>query len=321
MLLLLSCTTICRAQQKLTKEQLREDANLLYSSILDVHPYMFTGISKEKFEKELEEKKGILKDSMTVFDFYKMFAPLVAKIEDGHTELYYPVNFAIQHGIEVFPYTFTINRTDTTLIIREGFEGAKLSSGSRILSINGVPDKELIVQASSMLSGEAYHFKMARLNLLFSPLLYFILPYDEFRVEYLHNGKKETATIQAEPISKYLEVLLAFSGRETPCSFNIDKDLETAILSINSFDIYDNEGKKEYRHFLDSLFREIAENRINNLVIDIRKNGGGQEGLVWDLFQYISPVSFQTKGTGINKVSETVKKKYNPLNPQTFVFT
>ena len=41
------CVVVCFAQQKYTEEQLRQDADILYSTILDVHPYMFTHISKK----------------------------------------------------------------------------------------------------------------------------------------------------------------------------------------------------------------------------------------------------------------------------------
>ena len=311
----MGCTVVCLAQQKFAREQLLHDADMLYSTIQDVHPYMFTSISKNEFEKELERTKGLLTDSMTVFDFYKMFAPLVSRIEDGHTELHYPFGFAMEHEIGVVPYSFAINKADTTITVRQGFEGVKIGSGSRILSINGIPAKELIVQASSMLSGESYHFKMERLNFLFSPLLYFILPSGDFQVEYLHNGKKETVSVQAKSFSEYVEVFLAPLNKKIPYSFSINKDKDIAVLSINSFDIYDNQGKEQYRNFLDSLFSEIKEKRINELVIDIRMNGGGLEELVWNLFQYISPVPFQTKGPSISKISETVKKEYDLEEP------
>jgi len=276
---------------------------------------MFTNISKKEFEKEFNKTKCMLRDSMTVFDFYKLFAPLVAKIEDGHTELHYPIDFAIEYGTKVFPYSLTINKADTTVIVREGFEDAKIRNGCQILSINGIDVRELVVHASSMLSGEAHHFKMERLNILFSPLLYFILPTDEFYVEYLYNRKLETAIVQTKPLSEYIRVLLASLNEKIPYSFNIEKNLDTAILSINSFDMYKNEEKKEYRSFLDSLFSEIKENNIHNLVIDVRRNGGGLEELVWDLFQYISPVPFQTKGTSIRKISQTEKEEYNLEEP------
>lgn len=314
-LFLLSCAILCPAQQKFSKEQLKEDADILYESILDVHPYMFTNIYRNEFEKELDERKKLLTDSMTAFDFYRLFAPLVSKIEDGHTELHYPLELAIRNEIEVLPYTFTIDKTDSTLMIRDGFEDKTLASGSRIMSVNGVRSKELIEKAFSMLSGEASHFKMERLNLLFSPLLGIILPSKEFQVEYVHNGEKESTMIRAKLLSEYVEVLLAPLVGQIPYSSQINRDQGTAVLSLNSFGIYDEKGKKEYRNFLDSLFREIAENHIENLIIDIRMNGGGLESLVWDLFQYISPEPFQTKGPSIEKIGEAVKKEYGLEEP------
>lgn len=315
----LLCAVICPAQQKYTEEQLRQDADVLYSTILDVHPYMFTNISKEQFEQELEGLKSELRDSMTAFDFYRMFSPLVAQIEDGHTELFFPVEPAIASGIEIFPYKVKINKADTTVIIQEGFPEAKLTHGTRILSINDIPVKELVDQTYSMLSGEAHHYKMERLNILFPPLLYFILSTNKFRVEYIQDEKIETIIMEGKPLSEYLETFLNFSDKITPYSFSIHKETNTAVLDLNSFNFYEENEKNEYRNFLDSAFKEIKENQIENLVIDIRQNGGGLESLVWDLFQYISPVPFQTAGSSISKVSETVKKAYD-LEQETGIY-
>lgn len=319
LLLFLSCTAICSAQQKYTEEQLRQDADVLYSTILDVHPYMFTNISKKQFEQKLEGLKSGLKDSMTVFDFYKMFSPLIAQIEDGHTELFFPVESAIHLGMKVFPYEVKVNKTDTTVIIQKGFSGAELSRGTRILSINGVPVKELLGRTYSMLSGEAYHYKMERLNILFSPLLYFVLSSDQFTIEYIQDGKMKTKNIQGKLLSEYLETFISSINETAPYSFNMNKEVDTAILKLNSFDFYKENEKNEYRNFLDSVFKEIEENQINNLIIDIRQNGGGLESLVWDLFQYISSVPFQTAGQSINKVSETVKETYD-LEEETGIY-
>ncbi len=314
-LLLLIFSTVCYSQQKFTKEQLYEDADALYATIQDVHPYMFTNISKKDFEKELDNTKSLLTDSTTLFDFYKMFAPLIAKIEDGHTELLCPIDFAIEHEFKAFPYSFTIDKADSGLIIRKGFEDANIESGSEVLFINGIPAKELIASTSSMLSGEAHHFKMERLNLFFSPLLYFFIPSEEFDVEYLYNGKKKNTLVQAKPLSDYIKVFLTSLNETKPYYYSIDKKSGTAIVSIDSFGIYDDKGKEEYRNFLDSVFYEIKDKGINNLVIDVRRNGGGLESLVWDLFQYISPVPFQTMGPSISKISRTVKKEYNLDEP------
>lgn len=313
--LLLGLTTAAGGQEKFSGEQLRHDADELYRTILDVHPYMFTAISREAFEREHQALKEELKDSMTAFDFYRLFAPLVSKLEDGHTELHYPVELAVRQNIPVFPYTFTVGKADTTLVIRGGLEGSPLRPGARIVSIDGIPAGELIGRAYRMLSGEAYHYKMERLNFLFSPLLYFIHPAHEFRVEYVFNDQHYTTSERAMPLAEYLEVLLAPLMAPEPYSFTVDQKSGTAVLSLGSFDIYDREGKAKYRGFLDSLFREVKTKGIGNLVIDVRTNGGGLEELVWDLFQYISPVPFQTKGPSIDKLSETVKNEYDLERP------
>lgn len=58
-------------------------------------------------------------------------------------------------------------------------------------------------------------------------------------------------------------------------------------MNFNSF--YDPEA---FQTFADSMFRTLKNENIPNLIIDIRKNGGGSSFIGDELFQYISPVPF-----------------------------
>ena len=169
----------------------------------------------------MEELKSELRDSMNVFDFYKTFSPLIAKLKDGHTELFFPIETAITSNIEVFPYTVKINKTDTTVVIQKGIPDIEECQGMQILSINGVIVKELVSQACSMLSGEASHYKMERLSFFFSPLLYILFSSNQFSVECVDNGERKVKFIEGKPLSEYLEIFLSFNDQIVPYSFRI----------------------------------------------------------------------------------------------------
>ena len=80
-------------------------------------------------------------------------------------------------------------------------------------------------------------------------------------------------------------------------------------MEFNSFS-----DKEHFKGFLDSMFRVLHDKKLDNLIIDIRDNGGGNSELGDMLFQYISPVPFQQYGKTIVKISDIVKQKYPAYN-------
>jgi hypothetical protein len=56
-------------------------------------------------------------------------------------------------------------------------------------------------------------------------------------------------------------------------------DSRTAALTINSFSLGSGSDKNhlKYKHFLDSVFVDLNYNKFENLIIDIRNNGGGDK--------------------------------------------
>jgi C-terminal processing protease CtpA/Prc len=58
------------------------------------------------------------------------------------------------------------------------------------------------------------------------------------------------------------------------------------------------------------MFTELKNKEINNLIIDLRGNGGGNSGLGDELFQYISPVPFRQFGKTIIRYSEPLRRKF-----------
>ena len=101
------------------------------------------------------------------------------------------------------------------------------------------------------------------------------------------------------------------------CENNLcyDTNLEsnTAIITIRSFSYY---GKKIeiFKSFIDSSFQHIKENKIQNLIIDLRNNGGGEPVCSSYLLQHIAnkPYTYFHKDVkGYRKLKKTIQP--NPI--------
>jgi C-terminal processing protease CtpA/Prc len=90
-----------------------------------------------------------------------------------------------------------------------------------------------------------------------------------------------------------------------PYTFRTLPDKNIGIIEFNQFT-----DLNKFKAFLDSAFQVLQKENIENLIIDIRKNGGGNSSLGDELFQYISPAPFAQFGKMIMKYSDVQKRFY-----------
>lgn len=86
----LSALTSVSAQNILSKEQAISDIDSLVYTISEVHPDMFSVCKQGEFLKMVNDIKESLPDSVSVRQLYVCLQPLIVKIGDGHTSLYFP---------------------------------------------------------------------------------------------------------------------------------------------------------------------------------------------------------------------------------------
>jgi C-terminal processing protease CtpA/Prc len=72
---------------------------------------------------------------------------------------------------------------------------------------------------------------------------------------------------------------------------------------------------KEFDTFLDSTFKVIKERKVNNLIIDIRKNGGGRGRMADSLFNYLTQDSYNLFSGIKYKISKDLKSLYLSDDP------
>ena len=278
-----------------TKHELSEDLDSLYSIIQNVHLNMFENVQKDEFEENIRKAKSQLNDSMNRIEFYKIVAPLVVSIQDGHTSLIYPREDLYFLGPKLFPYIVNVNWHDTSVIIKEdrAFAKTEIPIGSRIISINNIPIKYIIANMYNFISGEKTFFKASNLQNSFTSLYYILYSQTEFNIEYEFNGKKQTSIIEGISYDQRYQTNTAQQNSVDSRYFSLSilPDSSIAILKINYFL---DDG--HWATFVDSTFNVIKNLKIKDLIIDIRNNGGGFSVLGDYLLQYISAVNFRQFG-------------------------
>ena len=88
--------------------------------------------------------------------------------------------------------------------------------------------------------------------------------------------------------------------------FHLEEDRSLAIMKINSFQLQFD----KLDSLLCSSFKSIKENKIENLVIDIRDNGGGNANFVRTLVDYLTDKPYVLCAFSQIKSSEATMKCY-----------
>jgi len=293
----------------LNKDSLLQDVEILFSSIEEIHPNIFAVLSEEDFNRDLQEIKTNLKSDLNVFDFYKLVDPLVAKFSDGHTILGFPYAELKKTNGLFFPFPINVNTKDSSITIFKNYSKIEelVPLGAQIISVNNIPIKKLVAEMMTYISGEKDFYKLNRLEYLFTPLLYILHKSNEFQLEYIFEKKKQTIYVTGINYNERYERSIQKKNRKKykKYSFKQIPNKNIAVVDFRSFSDFNT-----FEIFLDSIFTIIKNENINNLIIDIRRNGGGNSKLGNEFFQYISQVPFRQFGKTIIKYSKLQKKFY-----------
>jgi hypothetical protein len=189
------------------------------------------------------------------------------------------------------------------------FETPQIPLGSEIVSINGQKINEIVKELYKYYETDGFNVTGKRIGIEYSFSRYYRLHFglnNSFEVvfQFPKMLEKQTKTLKSIGIKDYYKNV---GNRYSKPFDDLDYDdpkvlydykninLETSILSIHSFAIGDNEDAAEHKQFvqfLDSTFTNIKKNNIQNLIVDIRHNGGGNDPNDLVVYEYLSKRNF-----------------------------
>ena len=273
----------------LSREQAEFDIRALVYGLSEVHPDIFSVCRQEDFFRAVNHAIESLPDSISTMELFRKAAPLVAMIGDGHTNLTFPYNDVFTRDLKRMPFWVDV-RSDKSIMCRASLDSI-IPRGAKILSINGVKAEDMINAMMPYVAGEKEPFKLSRIDSSFPALRHMLFPADSFDVVYLPADAKEPLSVKY-PATLFEELkrrspALPDNSSGEPYSFRIDRERNVGIMDFREFsDIAKMES------FADSMFSELRKNKTDNLIIDLRNNGGGNSGVGDVLLRYISPEPF-----------------------------
>jgi hypothetical protein len=279
----------------LLPEDMRFDLNELFRQIEKNHPDPYAKRSKEDVDRDRQALDQELSQPMTMVDFYRKVAPLIDSLGDSHTVVF-PSSDTIQQidsYEKVFPLDVEFER-GKAYIIKNYTDNPDIPLGAELLSINGTPlstiQNKLIIKARFsfdwklwLLNGSSSEYQMALLPNGESTSMSFTVPgltYDEIDKQNAASQTREEVTYRTLPNEKI------------------------GILTLNDFmSIYEP---------VKQAFSQIQEDGVQNLIIDIRENGGGHSESL-DLFMnYLTDQPYQKcYKCAFNRPWDNVSNRYH----------
>lgn len=273
----------------LTPEEMKEDLNQLKKDLLEVHPMTIEGFP-ENIEKAFDRAFNEIQSSMKLNDFQFLLAEIFTMLGDSHS------------GIHIQPGSFSSIQyrkiNDSFYIVN----GLNVQPNDRIISIGGVCIDELYKNAKRFIPAENKYWLEVKFNDNFLNEAY--LKYSEILTETL------ITDIVVERNSEIISTNV-FLGSNNPRNNNLNinnkKNFVTCPDGRREFKYYiDNEldyayfllkscvFNDSYKNFLKTMFEDIKENNIKNLIVDLRGNGGGHSAVIREFYKYVDMPSDPT---------------------------
>lgn len=298
----------------LSPEQAKFDIGALFYTISEVHPNMYSVAGQISLLSAINRASESITDSISVEELYKIAAPIVAMIGDGHTNLFFPANSVFKRDTKRLPVWMHVE-SDRTITVDRSLDSI-IPCGAKVLKINGKATDQIIDELMQYVSGETEHFRLSRLDDL-RPLLHVSMPADSYEIEYVAPGSTETRsyTFPALTPPEYMSRVPAPKNDNNsgePYTFRIDETEQVGIMDFRSF-----ENQDKMKTFADSMFTTLRKRGIRDLIIDIRENGGGASTVGDILLQYFTPKPFIQMEKVLIRITPTTRRLmwYGDMTP------
>ncbi|MEE9363538.1 MAG: S41 family peptidase [Cellulophaga sp.] len=272
--------------QIFTKQQYLEDMDEMAQRITKKHNNPFEFITEDAFNELVETQKSKIKDGMTYKEFIWELSPIIASIACEHSHLNY---FNQEDDMLPIEFRFPIEAeivNDRLLVTNAHVNENKVVKGNTITSINGKSISEITKSIFKHISANGH--TPPRKNTTFSAYITSYIPYYfKFPTTYtitLENSQQPIPLVQLKEFE--------YTPINNKSSFEIIEEKYYAKFRIPYFGAFGGKKLTEFKTFLEASFKELKEKKVINLIIDLRRNGGGCSCGAIPLLQYIAKKPF-----------------------------
>jgi len=297
-----------------TQTQLLDDLTFLKNVLIEAHASLYRYQSKAALDSAFLKATGLINKPMTEVEFWRVLQPVIAGIRSGHTALFYSrayINWQNKYPVDHLTPSLTVKDNKLFLRIKSTKDTAKHYILT-VKSIDGLPTDQIINTLKRYVSGEGlseqwtnYQLQGGSFSLVYGNVFGYKPVYDLVVTDTLNRSSTlqlkaahAKRTMGADEFKQQLENTMDELNKVVSVDYPVGVS-STAVLKIRGFSYFNY-----YRSFHEQFFKRIQDDKIKNLVIDIRGNTGGVAVIGGDLMRYLIKNEF----TQIEAVQVSVNK-------------
>ena len=278
------------------------DAHQLFEDLERIHPDLLAKVSAREYlalRREVVDELGSRLDAegrLSVEDLAYVLYRAAAFFQDGHTSIHWrpSLDATVAEGRRFPPFLveFRGGAFHLTASRPEGLEGLE------VVTIDGVGFGELIRPALARCSGEILPFRASRFvnrqafwwwfTGIFDEVDEFVLTQRDERGQLIH--------IDLQPVSlEEFQELRPVSGGRRPSGGTRIEYLDGGRIGHFVYPTFLRSAEEMER--IDRLFEELRDRGVEELILDIRGNGGGSSSMGEHIFQYLHEGPFRSFST------------------------
>jgi hypothetical protein len=271
-----------------TVEDMQHDFKQLRRILESEHCCLYEYTGKEEFDRIFDQRFKLIDRPMRYEEFFKIIAPITAKVGCMHTAVWMPGGFFSLGSENFFP--LQVRLVENRLVVTGTYRAAlEVPVGSIILEINGLPANQIMDELRAITSADALnpYFIDAQAEKRFAMFYASVFGFPEkYQVTYALPGRNTRVTADLHPADLGSVRKVIFANFNYPTlSIEFREDKKTAVMIVKTFSYYDRVDY--FKDFMDRSFRQIKEKGIENLVLDLRGNDGGDPFCAVILYSYL----------------------------------
>jgi hypothetical protein len=334
LLFFLVCTADLNGQDlsKISIDNQRQDLEILRKTIEQLHPDPYRYTNKETFNSKFDSAYSAIQNELTEIEFYRIIAPLITQIKNGHTFISLPDSY--YNGIALLPLKL-VTFQERIYVHRDLSDKMNEIGGFELLKINNVPVNEIMAKIIPYVQSDGFNDNARYKAAVEDDLAYYysqVFGDSESYEVVLKNQKTQTLVIKTmQGISNAQFIARYPHNTSFPWSLQKIDTLNAALLKIGSLDNFALSDNKRifFKNFLEDSFNEIKKWKVENLILDLRNNGGGELKNSILLYSYLTNGPFQfskeieiasiTPPTYIQYTNYDKAIKFNPIKFKSVV--
>lgn len=307
--LMCSCVSVekynAHIDKKIPANKLKKDVDFAYKKLKRYHPKLDMYLAQNELDFKFDSLKKTLTKSLKPNDFYIKFFPIFESLEHGHTYIYPIYKRLNKKEIKQYKdsksafndYSF-FWKNDSVFLIHDQSKINPINPGSALVFIDNIPTKYLYDKYKKSIFGDGKNttftdnvFNRTFLNYVTleqgikdSVELTFLMGNKPIRKKTFRTypKSKETEKKELPKITKEQKQIdrkvrikqKTYGYSKNSAAYSKDLSFPTndstiAVLKVTDF------RKGKIQELYKEVFTDIKNHKVQNLVLDLRNNGGG----------------------------------------------